>query len=150
MPPLEFVLIWTVQLALGVACVSLALFEKRRLRLLRFLADVSLLYPCIVVFLLYSQWILSWYMLGHRPEWSTDDPKYINGASWMHLINLIVLVGILPIIFGAVAFNVMHILRNRTSAAQASIRIATLVSLWLGLLIWMNRDPHGIIEWWLD
>jgi hypothetical protein len=139
-----------IQIAFGATALVIALFETRRRRLIHFLADATVIYPCLTICLLYIEWLLSWYMLGHRPEWSNDDPTLIPGASWMYPINGFAIMGLLPWLIAAIALNLAHIIRNRPSAPQACIRVCTLVSIWLGCLVWIMRDPHGIIEWWLD
>jgi hypothetical protein len=144
------ILVWAALFALVLCSIPVSFFTWRRPRLLRFLADATLLYPFFVVGSLYGQWLLSWHMLGHMPIYMTDDPKYISGASWMHLVTAIALLGIMPVACAALACNCAHICRDRSSAAQASFRVCSLVGLWLGMVITIVRDPHGILEWWLD
>jgi hypothetical protein len=142
--------IWTGLFALAMGSIPAAFFTWQRPRLLRFLADATLLYPVMVLGSLYGQWLLSWYILGHKPIYMTDDPKYISGANWMYWVTAIALSGIMPITCAALACNTAHVCRHRSSAAQVSIRVFTFVGLWLGLLVTIVRDPHGIMAWWLD
>jgi hypothetical protein len=143
-------IIWATWIALSLSSIPMALFAWKRPRLMRVLADATLIYPLIAVGMLYVQWILSWYMLGHKPIPLTDDPKYINGASWMHLITTVALLGVIPAGFSALAFNIAHICRQRSSAAQVSIRLCTLAGLWLGMFVTLARDSDSIMEWWMD
>jgi hypothetical protein len=139
-----------IYVAIGVASFVIAIYTPRRWRLSQVLANLTLAYPLIVVSLVHAQWFLSWFMLGHRPVSSDDDPKYIVGASWMHIVNMLALLGIGPVACAAFIFNVAHIYQHRPSAAQASIRLYSLLGLWMGMVVWLMRDPHGVIEWWLD
>ena len=120
-------------------------------RLLRFFANATLAYPLIVVGLFYGEWFLAWHVLGHEPRVSDDDPKFIDGSSWMHDITLLALTGILPVGVASIVTNVVYIVRDRPSAAQAGIRLQTLVALWLGMFVLVFCDLYYPVgEWWFD
>jgi hypothetical protein len=144
------VVFWAIMLTLGSSSFLIAFFVRRRPRLLQFLANFTVVYPLVVISSVHGQWFLSWFMLGHRPVWSDDDPAFISGASWMHLVTTVVLLGIVPVACAACIFNVAYIYQQRPSAAQASIRLYSLLGFWMGMIAWLIRDPHGIMEWWLD
>jgi hypothetical protein len=110
-----------------------------------------LVYPILVVGLFYADWFLSWHNVGHKPSiWGDDDPYYDCGTKWLYVMTFFALVGVPPVGFLSVISNIAHVFSNRLSAAQASIRLSTLVSLWLGMFYWLASDPHQIMDWWMD
>jgi hypothetical protein len=123
----------------------------RRSRLLAILAHATLAYPLIVLGLLYGQWLVAWIALGHKPSlWGNDDPKFITVSSWMHPVTAIALLAMLPLGFTAIVSNIVYILKYRLSSCQATIRLHVLLGLWLGTLVSLFQDPHGIVQWWID
>ena len=123
----------------------------RPARLLRLFASASIAYPLLEIGLFYCEWLLAWHAFGHEPQWSIDDPKFIDGSSWMHPINWWLLLGTLPACFASIALNIAYLVRYRPSAVQGGIRVFTLVGLRLGLFVWMhNGRDSAIVEWWLD
>lgn len=113
-------------------------------------ADVTLAWPLFLIGSLYGQWFLSWYLLGHAPRPSADDPKYIIGASWMHPITTIALFGMLPAAGGALAFNTLHVLGNRVRGIRLAMRVIALPVLWLGMIALLRYDRQPVMEWWFD
>ena len=76
-----------------------------RPRWLALVANTALIYPLIALATLYAEWLLAWYVLGHRPRPSLDDPKFIVGSNWMHPFVTIVILGMVPFLFFAIASN---------------------------------------------
>jgi hypothetical protein len=153
LPDAVFTMIWPEVALFGLtaACsLPVAILASMRPRLLASLANLSLAFPLIAVSLLYAEWFLAWLMLGHKPIWSTNDPKFISGSSWMHTIVAIALLGYFPIGISALIFNLSNLFRVRPSAAQAGIRLQTLVAVWLGVYCFFTWDPHGVLSWWWD
>jgi hypothetical protein len=119
-------------------------------RLLAVGAHLTLAYPLFMLGSLYGQWLLSWYMLGHRPLPSMDDPKFIDGASWMGPLTGVAILGFFPVGCAAIVLNVLYIVRARLDGARLFYRILALVMLWPGTLFVLRFDPARVILWWLD
>ena len=119
-------------------------------RALAFLAHATLLYPLFLLGALYGQWLLSWLALGHRPQPSLDDPKFINGASWMHGITLWALTGFIPAGCVGAVLNVLYVVDQRFGLRRAFTRVVLLVSLWVGTVFLLRWDPGRVLYWWLD
>lgn len=113
-------------------------------------AGLAAAYPLLLLGALYGQWLLSWWVLGHEPRPSLDDPKFIDGASWMHLVTYVALRGLLPVGAGALALNVIYIALRRPSLAAALLRIGLIVPLWVGTLLLIRYDPGRVLYWWRD
>jgi hypothetical protein len=124
--------------------------ERPTSRLLAVFAHLTLSYPLFLIGSLYGEWFLAWHMLGHEPQASLNDPKYINGSSWMHPITGIAIMGLLPAAAGAPILNTMYVFRQRLNGRRLVIRFAWLSVLWLGMLALLRFDPHGIMQWWFD
>lgn len=123
---------------------------RRRSRFLSVLALATTLYPLFVFVSLYGQWLLSWLVLGHRPVPSMDDPKYIDGASWMHVITGVALIGFLPVGCMALILNTVHMAYHRLPAIRVLWRVLLLVGLWMGAVLILRWDPGRVVYWWLD
>ena len=48
-------------------------------RIAKMLLVVAWIYPLLPLIGLYVTWLTAWWMLGHRPRSSIDDPKSIGG-----------------------------------------------------------------------
>ena len=123
--------------------------QRRPSRLLTFLANLTLLYPLFFLLCLYGQWYLSWFILGHQPIPSLDDPKYIQGASWMHPFTLLALMGLLPALIGALTLNSLHITLNDVPLKRIAMRVGLGIGLWAALFL-IRWDPQPVVEWWMD
>lgn len=119
-------------------------------RILPFSAHLSAGYPILLLASLYGQWLLSWWVLGHRPLPSLDDPKYKDGASWMHLVTFALLMGLLPAACGALVLNIRYVLKRHLRGVRLLLRIAAVVLLWAGTIVLLSRDPGGVVYWWMD
>ena len=123
---------------------------RRPSRLLALFAHVTLIYPLLLLGCLYGQWLLSWLVLGHRPQPSLDDPKFIDGASWMHGITLFALMGFIPVGCVAAVFNVLYVVNRRLSLRRVFARIVALAMLWVGTIFLLRWDPGLVVYWWMD
>jgi hypothetical protein len=113
-------------------------------------ATTTAAYPLFVLTVLYGQWLLSWSVLGHRPRPSIDDPKYIDGASWMHDITAIAILGFCPVGLCAAVLNTIHFLRHQNPGFVLSVRLSLILTLWLGTILLLRADPGRVVDWWLD
>ena len=114
------------------------------------LANTTAAYPLLALGALYGQWLVSWWSLGHQPRPSLDDPKYIVGASWMHDITCLALMGCVPVGCGAAILNTLHFVRHQSSGLRLSVRTSAIAGLWLGALLLLRSDPGLVVCWWLD
>jgi hypothetical protein len=119
-------------------------------RVFGFLSNATAAYPLLLVSALYGQWLLSWWVLGHRPQPSLDDPKYIVGANWMHGVTGCALLGFLPAGFAALALNTLYAAGHRLRGIRLVARIVLVVSLWLGTFLLLRWDPGLVLYWWFD
>jgi H+/Cl- antiporter ClcA len=119
-------------------------------RWLPLLAHVSLLYPLLPAILLYGEWLLARYMLGHIPRPSADDPKFIDGSSWMHPLVSLAFVGLIPGFFVALLLNLVYLADDKTGWRRRMLRIAAFLILWAGLVVLLVSDPGRVVYWWLD
>ena len=121
-------------------------------RLLGFGANATLVYPLVFLACLYGQWFLSWYVLGHVPRPSLDDPKYIDGASWMHPVTSVALMGLLPSAGAGLALNGLHVVLNRPGLPRTALRMLCLLGLWAGTVVLLRWDAktYQVVEWWTD
>src|SRR5438045_9525113 len=93
---------------------------SRRWRLLGLLGLAAILWPLVIAALLYGEWLLAWWFLGHRPVPSLDDPNQIAGTSWMHGITASGFLSALLVAGVAAALNLAHA-SVRRSARRANI-----------------------------
>ena len=117
---------------------------------LTFFAQLTLTYPLLILGSLYTQWLLSWAVLGHPPQGSIDDPKTIDGASWMHSLTGFVLLASIPMAGSGLIFNALFIIRRRLSGNKALQRILLFLMFWLGTVFLLRLDPGQVMDWWLD
>ena len=124
--------------------------KHRRHSVLAILANMSGTYPLVLAGLLYGQWVLSWYFLGHIPRSSLDDPKYITGANWMHPLTYMALVASLPAFFVGLGLSVLYLLMIRSRTQPAAIRMTIFTALWISIYTLLNWDPAHVLYWWMD
>jgi ACR3 family arsenite efflux pump ArsB len=106
--------------------------------------------PLLFIGLVYGEWLLSWWLLGRRPEVSTDDPQGIIGAGWIYPIAMLMLLGMAPCSAAVLIFNGAHIYISKLSAVRSAIRLLTILVVWLGVYLWLQNDPGHVMEWWID
>jgi len=110
-----------------------------------------LVYPLLVLGLLYGEWLLGWFVLGHPPRPTIDDPKFLEGTSWVHPITVLGFFGLLPAACAALVLNVMDTtLTAQKSYFRVGVRLLLLFTIWYGFIIHLSWDPGGIFDWWLD
>jgi len=114
------------------------------------LADLTLVCPLFLVVLLYGEWLLAWWILGHMPIPSLDDPKYIDGSSWMHPVVALALLVSVPAFFAALLLNALNSAINPTGWRRGVVRIAAFLLFWAGTPTLLRLDPGGVVYWWLD
>ena len=124
--------------------------EPRASRALVFFANITAVYPLFALGALYGQWLLSWWILGRQPRPSLDDPKYIVGASWLHDIVGLALIGCVPMALVAAALNTAYFCAHSRPGLRLSLRIVGIVGLWIGALVLLRSDPGLVGSWWLD
>lgn len=123
---------------------------RRHSRFLPWLANATIVFPLFTIGGVYCEWLQAWYMLGHQPEWSTNDPTDIPGSRRLHILTTIMVLGDLPFFVAAIASNAVYIAERRPSISRAFVRLTCLVSFWFGTYSFACLDPYGIINWWLD
>jgi hypothetical protein len=119
-------------------------------RALGFFANVTGAYPLLLLGSLYGQWLLSWWVIGHRPQPMVDDPKWIDGANEMMLVTFCAMMGFVPAGLGALALNVWYVVRRRLRGSPLLVRIIVIAVLWLGTVVLLLCDPASVLEWWFD
>lgn len=124
--------------------------DYSRSRWLPLLAHASLVYPVFPAILLYGEWVLAWYMLGHIPRPSLDDPKFIDGSSWMHPLFFLAFLGLMPVFFVALPLNTFYLANNQMGWRHRALRIVAFLFLWAGLVVLLVADPGHVVYWWLD
>ncbi len=122
---------------------------QKQSRWMTVFANASLFFPLVVLGLLYGEWLLGWAMLGHPPQPSLDDPKSINGSSWLHGFAGIALMSALPASWMAAGFN-LYLIAGRPGLKRSVLRVAMLLILWLGMFALIHYDPWLVLDWWLD
>src|SRR5215218_1910999 len=93
-----------------------------RSRVLAFFANVTLAYPLLLISALYGEWLLAWHALGHVPRASLDDPKDVEGSSWMHLPAGLLLMGFVPAAVAAMFCNAFYLARHRHTLRRSVAR----------------------------
>jgi hypothetical protein len=119
-------------------------------RTLTFFANATLIYPLIFLGLLYSEWLLAWYLLGHLPSALGDnDPAQIPG-DWMYPFTALAFIGHLPAGLVGICCNVIYVSKNDSSTDSIVARSLVFVCLWLGTYLIVIVDPFQVWTWWLD
>lgn len=119
-------------------------------RALAFFADAAAAYPVMLLGALYGQWLLSWWVLGHPPQPALDDPKYIAGANWMHVVTFLALLGFVPASCAALVLNTLYVIVHRLRGSRLVARSVGVASLWLGTFLLLRWDPGLVLYWWMD
>ncbi len=123
---------------------------KRAVGWLSRCARVALVYPAIFLILLYGQWLLSWCFLGHPPVPSFDDPKMIDGSSWMSPITFAMFVSYTPMATVAFVLNVAYAVATPLPGKQLVKLSVSFVLYWAGSAAIMLLDPLSVLDWSLD
>jgi hypothetical protein len=105
------------------------------------------LFLCVLAWaVVYAHWLMSWIALGHMPRPSLDDPKFIDGASWMHPISFLALVAVLPTALVALLANAWYLAATRPRGFDLVWRFAVIAAV-VGLFL---CDPLRVGEWLVD
>ena len=115
-----------------------------------YLAYAVLAYPIVPLLALYGEWGLAWFHLGHQPLPSANDPKFIDGSSWMHPVVGLAYLGSFPMGFAAMLVYVPFITRNHKSWLHQAFEAVAIPCLWAGTVALLVLDPWGVRNWWLD
>jgi hypothetical protein len=118
--------------------------------MLRCFAIGSLFWPVLVIALLYGEWLLATWSLGHIPRPSIDDPKGVAGSSWMHILTLIAIFGAVPAAALALVLNATVISICRLTVLRGLLRIAAVMLSWAVLWALFRLDPGAVLFWWFD
>jgi hypothetical protein len=129
---------------------QLSLSTRESSRALRRLAIASLLWPALVVVLLYGEWLLATWSLGHLPRPSMDDPKNIAVSNWIHFFTLAAILGAVPAALLAPVLSAIEIFVNRPTIARGLIRLAAVIVSWAVLVLLVKWDPGRVLYWWMD
>ncbi len=119
-------------------------------RLLAFFAMATLMYPLFIIASLYGEWFLAWFILEHPPQPSLNDPKFIDGSSWMHPITLVAFLGFLPVACVALVLNSLYIIKGGLRRNHRILILFTFLILWLGTYGLLRWDPGQVVNWWFD
>jgi hypothetical protein len=119
-------------------------------RTLRRMAIASLLWPALVVVLLYGEWLLATWSLGHLPRPSADDPKNIAGSNLVHFFTLAAILGAIPAALLAPVLSAIEIFVNRPTIARALVRVVAVIASWAVLAMLFKWDPGRVLYWWMD
>jgi hypothetical protein len=123
---------------------------QRRSRLIGFFENATLLYPFTSAATLYICWVLTGSRLGHEPVAWTDDPAEVLGL-WIYVpVSWLAVFAALPVNITSIYCNVAIVVKRRSSAVQAGIRILSVSSVWLWYWTWVYREPYEILKWWVD
>lgn len=117
---------------------------------LRIYALLTWIYPLVLLASLYGQYLLSWKALGHEPGGPQDDPKYIDGASWLHPITGILLIAAPPVAAAGLLLNAIVLLTSGGQRRNASVRLVVFVLAWAGTIAILVWDPRSVLVWWFD
>lgn len=110
----------------------------------------TLLYPVIIAVGFYTQWLSSWYVLGHCPVPMLDDPKDIPSTAWLFVINGLLLASAPPMALVTMAVHVGYLAAVSPLPARKSCRSIVAGLLWVGLIVLFRFDPGSVMEWWFD
>jgi membrane-bound metal-dependent hydrolase YbcI (DUF457 family) len=83
--------------------------------------------------------------LGHWPSYDHPDPTDLH-MPWLDMpfLPLVVCAPLVPLIYVAIAVR-----RWRKGEPDWNPLLVALAS-FAGLALWVQLDPGGFIEWWLD
>src|SRR4051812_34208319 len=105
------------------------------------------LQPFMVLVYLYATWITAWYVLGHRPRYWVDDPKYISPV--VDVARSLVYCALL---FGAPISLVTGLtLAGACYAWRAAVApLLILPFAWIAAYVILRWDPHRVALWYMD
>lgn len=105
--------------------------------------------PFVALGLLYGEWLLAWWSLGHRPRSSIDDPKWIAGSSWMHDLTGLGLLTFIPL--GVLSLALAgHFLLEPSTRRPLARPCLVLLAVWAAAGVLFFSDPWSVFYWWGD
>jgi len=120
-------------------------------------AWVASLHPIYLLISLHVTWITAWYVLGHRPRISFDDPKFIGAAVDCPYIATAILLISLPFSFlGFIVLNMIDLCSTRPMNREVEPRIIDKAAILLRSLVWiagfliLRIDRFKVFDWFLD
>lgn len=122
----------------------------RSAKTFRRVAFVSLIWPALVAVLLYGEWLLATWSLGHTPRPSLDDPMDVAGSRWMHVITTLAILGAVPAALLALVLNTIAMELHQPTVLRGLLRLAAVMMSWAVLAALVHWDPGAVLLWWLD
>lgn len=126
--------------------------EKSGNRVVAIAWGVAFLYPLIAVGWVYFCWGLGWYLLGHWPRPSIDDPKDIGGAmDYVYSIGLLLVVFVPPMSIGGLVLAIFCPIRSLRERRFGRVMIAIANAL-MSYCVWQlaTLDPGSVFAWFFD
>ncbi len=113
-------------------------------------AFVSLIWPAIVAVLLYGEWLLATWSLGHVPRPSMDDPADVAGSGWMHIFTMLAVLGAVPAAVTALVLNTIAVELHKPTVLRGLFRLVAVMMSWAVLVVLVRWDPGAVLLWWID
>jgi hypothetical protein len=118
-------------------------------------AWLSSLYPFLLLSSLDTTWLTAWFVLGHRPRPSPDDPKFISPlVSLPHGLTWSLIVGFGPALAICIILVLLSayfcISRERDWAVATISRFVVPPLLWLSAFGLLGWDPGRVVYWFMD
>jgi hypothetical protein len=124
--------------------------RPRRSKLLVSFANVALIYPLTLASGFYVDWLAAWYLLGHKPRPTLDDPKQIAGLAGVETaFGFFLLAMSLATCLGFVVTGVYGV-KGQFRVRELVERLILFVVFWVGTCALLVVDPGGVLYWWLD
>jgi hypothetical protein len=107
----------------------------------------SSLQPAVVVFYLYATWATAWYVLGHRPRASLDDPKFISPIVLVPYVMFAFSLTLGWMICGCsgLLLSSIFLARRRNIGPLLALPFAWFLG-YLALML----DPLNVFYWYMD
>jgi hypothetical protein len=145
---------WPILLIVIVPVIAAGILARMRSRapLAHVLYIGAVIYPWMMLSLIYLVWGLAWYRSGSRPipyetEFGLDSP-FVNAV---HDVFRVMDVG-LPVAFplGLVALIFTVEPRSPLRKSELIARGIVLLCAWIGVVLWLMIDSSQAIEWYFD
>lgn len=120
------------------------------MRVLRALVMAAAGWPLLVLSALYVNWLLSWWCLGFRPVARVHDPKWIDGANWMHWLAGWAVVAIPFVAFCGLVLNWRYEKRAELRGWARVRRQLGLAAPWVAMVLVAYYDPGQVVRWFFD
>jgi hypothetical protein len=142
--------------ALSVAVLPVVL--ARPGRKLRASAWVCSLYPLLILGSVYATWLTAWFILGHQPRISLDNPKDISPIVDVEFISTTVFILGSPIalILGVplvVAHDIQTFRSEGLHELRTTVRLTIPLVVWSSvfIILWLRLlGVDAIAEWYAD